>query len=63
VRRLERWLFALLGKDPDAVVLTFASGASALISPYFGRLIDLHGYAPLTPLAVCALLWTTRAVR
>jgi ACS family hexuronate transporter-like MFS transporter len=50
-------------------MLTASAGASALISPYFGRLIDLHGYPPVTaiaavtPLAACALLWTTRAVR
>jgi ACS family hexuronate transporter-like MFS transporter len=40
-----------------------------LISPAFGRLIDLHGYGPvtafsaLTPLAACAVLWGTRSVR
>jgi MFS transporter, ACS family, hexuronate transporter len=50
-------------------MLTASAGASALISPYFGRLIDLHGYAPvtaiaaITPLGACALLWITRAVR
>ena len=50
-------------------MLTASAGASALVSPYFGRLIDLHGYTPVTaiaavtPLAACALLWTTRAVR
>jgi ACS family hexuronate transporter-like MFS transporter len=39
------------------------------ISPAFGKVIDLHGYAPLmtlaalTPLAACAVLWGTRVVR
>ncbi len=40
-----------------------------VISPAFGRLIDLHGYGPVaniaavTPLAACAVLWGTRSVR
>jgi ACS family hexuronate transporter-like MFS transporter len=50
-------------------MLVSSAGAAALVSPYFGRLIDLHGYAPVTaiaavtPLAASALLWITRAVR
>jgi MFS transporter, ACS family, hexuronate transporter len=50
-------------------MLTASAGAAGLISPALGRLIDLHGYAPVTaiasatPLAACALLWTTRAAR
>jgi ACS family hexuronate transporter-like MFS transporter len=50
-------------------ILTASAGASVLLSPYFGRLIDQHGYAPvtaiaaLTPLAACALLGATRATR
>jgi ACS family hexuronate transporter-like MFS transporter len=50
-------------------MLTASAGAAPLISPYFGRLIDLHGYAPVTaiaavtPLAACALLWVSRATR
>jgi hypothetical protein len=41
----------------------------AVISPAFGRVIDLYGYAPLTtvaaltPLAACAVLWGSRSVR
>ena len=41
----------------------------AIISPAFGRVIDLHGYAPVvaftafTPLAACAVLWGSKAVR
>lgn len=40
----------------------------AVISPAFGRVIDVHGYGPvavftaLTPLAACAVLWCTKAV-
>lgn len=50
-------------------MLTSTAGAAALVSPYFGRLIDLHGYAPVTtiaavtPIAASALLWFTRATR
>jgi ACS family hexuronate transporter-like MFS transporter len=50
-------------------ILTASAGASVLLSPYFGRLIDQHGYAPvtaiaaLTPLAACALLHVTRSTR
>jgi len=49
--------------------LTASYGAvQALVSPAFGRLIDLHGYAPViaiaaaTPLAASAVLWATRSV-
>ena len=40
----------------------------ALISPAFGKVIDLYGYAPLAivtslaPLAACGVLWGTRSV-
>jgi ACS family hexuronate transporter-like MFS transporter len=50
-------------------ILTASAGAAGLLSPLFGKLIDLHGYAPVTaiasvtPLAGCALLWCTRAAR
>jgi ACS family hexuronate transporter-like MFS transporter len=49
-------------------VLTASAGAAGLISPFFGRLIDLHGYGPvlgiaaLMPLAGCATLKLSRAV-
>jgi ACS family hexuronate transporter-like MFS transporter len=53
-----------------AVSLLVASygAAQALISPAFGKVIDLYGYAPLAiaaslaPLAACAVLWGTRSV-
>ena len=51
-------------------ILVASYGAvQALISPAFGKVIDLYGYAPvamvaaLTPLAACAVLWGTRSVR
>jgi len=51
-------------------ILVASYGAiQALISPAFGWVIDHHGYAPVTtlaamaPLAACAVLWRTRAVR
>jgi MFS transporter, ACS family, hexuronate transporter len=43
-------------------MLTASAGAAGLISPLFGWLIDLHGFAPVTaiaavtPLLACALL-------
>jgi ACS family hexuronate transporter-like MFS transporter len=54
-----------------AVSMLVASyGAIQLvISPLFGAIIDAHGYAPVTtiaavtPLAACAALWGSRAVR
>jgi ACS family hexuronate transporter-like MFS transporter len=50
-------------------MLTASAGAAGLIAPALGRLIDLHGYAPVTaiaavtPLAGSTLLWVTRATR
>jgi ACS family hexuronate transporter-like MFS transporter len=50
-------------------MLTASAGAAGLFLPFLGHLIDLHGYAPVaaiaavTPLAGCAMLWTTRAAR
>jgi hypothetical protein len=50
-------------------LLTASAGAAGLLSPLLGKLIDLHGYAPVTaiasvtPLGACALLWSTRAAR
>ena len=54
-----------------AVSMLVASygAVQAVISPAFGKVIDLYGYAPvtvvaaLTPLAACAVLWSTRSVR
>ncbi len=50
--------------------LTASAGAiAATISYPIGRIVDLHGYTPvtataaLTPLAACAVLWGTRSVR
>jgi ACS family hexuronate transporter-like MFS transporter len=53
-----------------AVSLLVASygAVQALISPAFGKVIDLYGYAPLAiaaslaPLAACAVLWGTKSV-
>ncbi|HMC61940.1 MAG TPA: MFS transporter [Candidatus Solibacter sp.] len=51
-------------------ILVASYGAvSAVISPAIGAVIDAHGYTPVTtvvaftPLAACAVLWGTRAVR
>jgi MFS transporter, ACS family, hexuronate transporter len=54
-----------------AVSMLVASygAAQAIISPVFGKTIDLFGYAPvttvaaLTPFAACALLWSARTTR
>jgi len=51
-------------------ILVGSYGAvQAVISPAFGRVIDLYGYAPLailaavTPFAACSVLWGTKSVR
>ncbi len=51
-------------------ILVASYGASqALLSPAFGKVIDVWGYAPLTfaaaltPLAACAVLWGTGSVK
>jgi ACS family hexuronate transporter-like MFS transporter len=50
-------------------LLTCSAGAAGLLSPLFGRIIDLHGYGPVTavaafmPLAACAVLRVTRSIR
>jgi MFS transporter, ACS family, hexuronate transporter len=54
-----------------AVSLLVASygAVQAVISPVFGRIIDLHGYAALipaaslAPLAACGILWQTGSTR
>ena len=50
-------------------ILVASYGAvQAVVSPGFGKVIDVYGYAPLTvlaaltPLAACAVLWGTRSV-
>ncbi|MBZ5580733.1 MAG: MFS transporter [Acidobacteriia bacterium] len=46
-----------------SILVSSYGAAQAVISPVFGRMIDLYGYAPVTtftalmPLAACALLW------
>jgi hypothetical protein len=51
-------------------ILVASYGAvQAVLSPAFGKIIDLYGYAPLatlaalTPLAACYVLWSTGSVR
>jgi MFS transporter, ACS family, hexuronate transporter len=51
-------------------ILVASYGAvQAILSPSFGKVIDLYGYTPLavlasiTPLAACFVLWSTRSVR
>ena len=51
-------------------ILVASYGAvQAVISPIVGKVIDLHGYAPVTavaalaPLAACGVLWGARSVR
>ncbi len=51
-----------------SILVASYGGVQAIISPAFGRVIDLYGYTPLavtaalTPLAACAVLRTTRSV-
>jgi ACS family hexuronate transporter-like MFS transporter len=50
-----------------SVLVASYGGVQALVSPAFGRIIDLYGYAPLAvaaslmPLAACGVLRATRA--
>jgi ACS family hexuronate transporter-like MFS transporter len=52
-----------------SILVASYGGVQALISPAFGRVIDLYGYAPLAivasvmPAAACAVLWGTRSAR
>lgn len=39
--RLKRWIFGLLGKDPDGVVVTFASGPRELAERMLGEVREL----------------------
>jgi MFS family permease len=50
-------------------MLVASYGAIQLVvSPLFGRIIDRHGYGPvttiaaLTPMAACAALWASRSM-
>lgn len=51
-----------------SILVASYGGVQAIVSPAFGKIIDLYGYAPLTmvaafmPLAACAVLWRTRSV-
>jgi ACS family hexuronate transporter-like MFS transporter len=51
-------------------ILVGSYGAiQAVVSPVFGKVIDVYGYGPLallaalTPFAACSVLWSTRSVR
>ena len=50
-----------------SILVASYGGVQALVSPAFGRVIDLYGYAPLaiaaalTPLAACGVLRATRS--
>jgi ACS family hexuronate transporter-like MFS transporter len=52
-----------------SILVASYGGVQAVISPIVGRVIDLHGYAPVTavaalaPLAACGVLWGARSVR
>ena len=51
-----------------SILVASYGGVQAIVSPAFGKIIDLYGYAPLTmvaafmPLAACAVLWRTRSI-
>jgi MFS family permease len=50
-----------------SILVASYGGVQAVVSPVFGRVIDLYGYAPLTaaaaltPLAACVVLRGTRS--
>lgn len=52
-----------------AILVSSYGAISAFLGPSIGKLIDLHGYSPVTvavaftPLAACAVLWFTRSTR
>jgi ACS family hexuronate transporter-like MFS transporter len=52
-----------------SILVASYGGVQAVISPIVGKVIDLHGYSPLTavaalaPLAACGVLWGARSVR
>lgn len=51
-----------------SILVASYGGVQAVMSPAFGKVVDLYGYAPLTafaalmPLAACAVLWRTRSI-
>ena len=52
-----------------SILVTSYGAVQAVVSPLFGKVIDLFGYAPVTttaalmPLAACAILWGTGSNR
>ena len=52
-----------------SILVASYGGVQAVVSPAFGKVIDLYGYAPLTvvaalmPLAASAVLWRTRSAQ
>lgn len=46
-QRIEQWIFQLLGKDPDAAVVSYS---------------PVTAIAAVTPLAACAAPWFLRSV-
>jgi ACS family hexuronate transporter-like MFS transporter len=52
-----------------SILVSSYGAVQAIVSPAFGKVIDLHGYAPVAefaafmPLAACAVLWSAKAVR
>jgi len=52
-----------------SILVSSYGAVQAVVSPAFGKAIDLWGYTPVTtvaavmPLAACAVLWGTRSVR
>jgi ACS family hexuronate transporter-like MFS transporter len=52
-----------------SMLVSSYGAVQAVLSPAFGKIIDLYGYAPLTalaaltPFAACCVLWSTRSTR
>ena len=52
-----------------SILVASYGGVQAVVSPVFGKVVDLYGYAPLaavsslTPLAACAVLWRSGSAR
>jgi hypothetical protein len=51
-----------------SILVASYGGVQGVISPVFGKAIDLYGYSPvalaaaITPVAACAVLWSVRSV-